>query len=220
MSLGSRIRHVRKANKLTQGRLAALLGVTSQAVSQWERDETTPTFDNLAALSAHLGPNIDWLLGKEGPEAESPPNRWFVGERSGMAPLVSSVTAGRWSDVYASHQVTEDTKLFEPHAPPRGSIFALVIDGESMEPDFQSGDVIIVDTGVQPMPGDFVVAKLEGTEEATFKKYRQRGTDEKGSPVIELAPLNPDYPTLTLNSKNPGRIVGTMVEHRRFRRRG
>ncbi len=37
-------------------------------------------------------------------------------------------------------------------------------------------------------------------------------------PVIELVPLNEDWPTLTISTDNPGHIIGTLVEHRRYRR--
>ena len=43
--------------------------------------------------------------------------------------------------------------------------------------------------------GDYVVAK-NGAEEATFKKYRVRGQDEKGRTIFELIPLNDDYETM------------------------
>lgn len=99
-----------------------------------------------------------------------------------------------------------------------GEPFALEIESESMLPDFKEGDIIIIDSALEPRPGDFVVAKLDREEKATFKKYRPRGEDADGYPVVELAPLNPDYPTLTMNVSNPGRVVGVMIEHRRLRR--
>ena len=36
--------------------------------------------------------------------------------------------------------------------------------------------------------------------------------------VIELVPLNDDWPTLAIDAANPGRVVATMVEHRHYRR--
>lgn len=47
--------------------------------------------------------------------------------------------------------------------------FALRIEGDSMEPDFKAGDIIIVDPEVEPTPGEFVVARNGGAQ-ATFKK--------------------------------------------------
>ena len=94
---------------------------------------------------------------------------------------------------------------------------ALVIRGDSMQPEFREGDIIIVDPSVDPQPGDYVVAK-NSTEGATFKKYRPRGADAAGNRVFELVPLNDDYPTLR-SDQEPLQVVGVMVEHRKKRRR-
>ncbi len=95
--------------------------------------------------------------------------------------------------------------------------FALEIEGNSMTPDFNEGDRVIVDPAIQPRPGDFVVAK-NGREEATFKKYRARGIGADGREAFELIPLNPDYPTIS-SEHDHVRIIGVMVEHRRYRKR-
>ena len=95
--------------------------------------------------------------------------------------------------------------------------FALEIVGESMLPDFQPGDRVIIDPSVLPQPGDFVVAK-NGEEEATFKKYRPRGVNEHGQAVFELVPINPDYPSMR-SDVMPILIIGTMIEHRKYRKR-
>jgi SOS-response transcriptional repressor LexA len=94
-----------------------------------------------------------------------------------------------------------------------------VVRGDSMGREFREGDKIIVDPEVAPQPGDYVVAKVDGEGEATFKKYRPRGADAEGRPVIDLVPLNEDWPVLRIDAARPGRILGTLVEHRRYRRR-
>ena len=96
--------------------------------------------------------------------------------------------------------------------------FALRIKGDSMLPEFREGDTVIIDPAVAPRPGDYVVAK-NGESEATFKKYRPRGVNELGQQVFELVPLNDDYPTLTVDATNPGRLVAPVIEHRRKLRR-
>lgn len=95
--------------------------------------------------------------------------------------------------------------------------FALVLDGESMMPEFNSGDKVIIDPDIKPRPGDFVAFKCNG-DGSTFKKYRPRGFDDFGNEIFELVPLNPDYPTLR-SDQIECEIIGTMVEHRRYRRR-
>ncbi len=95
--------------------------------------------------------------------------------------------------------------------------FALKIVGDSMEPDFKAGDVIIVDPEIEPAPGEFVVAK-NGEHEATFKKYRPTTLAEDGRQHFELIPLNDDYPVMRSIDRHI-QIIGTMVEHRIYRRK-
>jgi SOS-response transcriptional repressor LexA len=95
--------------------------------------------------------------------------------------------------------------------------FCLVIAENGMREEFLPGDWVVIDPEVIPNPGDFVVAALAQQKEVLFRKYRPRGHDANGQPIIELAPLNDDYPTFTLDSIHPGRVVGTMVEHRKYR---
>jgi transcriptional regulator with XRE-family HTH domain len=53
----------RRADKgLLQKDLASLLGVTPQAVSEWERSKNTPMHDTLPALAAALDCLIDDLF--------------------------------------------------------------------------------------------------------------------------------------------------------------
>lgn len=142
-------------------------------------------------------------------------------------PVVDYVQAGTWGDVsdpYARGQGSESIGVDAELARSISQVsFALVIDGESMydpkSPDcFAPGDIVIIDPLLQPRPGEFVVAKLDGQEKATFKKYRERGNDPDGSPRFDLVPLNDGYQTIEVNASNPGRIIGVMVEHRRRRR--
>lgn len=67
MSLGSRLKTARKKAKLTQSEVGRHFSISSQAVSQWERDEVTPEFDKLGQLCRILKIPADWLLAGDGP---------------------------------------------------------------------------------------------------------------------------------------------------------
>jgi transcriptional regulator with XRE-family HTH domain len=64
-TLGKRISAHRKRLGLTQDQLAEKLGVTAQAVSKWENDQSCPDISMLPRLSEIFGTSIDALLGKE-----------------------------------------------------------------------------------------------------------------------------------------------------------
>ncbi len=62
IATADRLVQLRKANGLSQESLAALLGVSRQAVSKWERAEASPDTDNLIALAGIYNMTLDQLL--------------------------------------------------------------------------------------------------------------------------------------------------------------
>lgn len=67
-TLGKRISFHRKRLGLTQDALAEKMGVTAQAVSKWENDQSCPDITILPKLSQVFGITTDALLGIESPE--------------------------------------------------------------------------------------------------------------------------------------------------------
>ena len=61
--IGQRIAKLRKNLGLTQAELADKLGVSHQAVSQWERSETLPDILTLPRIADVFGESISYLLG-------------------------------------------------------------------------------------------------------------------------------------------------------------
>ena len=62
MTIGKRIALLRKEKGLTQEELATHMGVTPQAVSKWENDQTCPDISALPRLARLLGVSVDKLL--------------------------------------------------------------------------------------------------------------------------------------------------------------
>lgn len=62
LAMAQRLVDRRKAAGLSQEALAAQLGASRQAVSKWERSESSPDTDNLIALAALYGVSLDELL--------------------------------------------------------------------------------------------------------------------------------------------------------------
>lgn len=62
-TLGKRIAENRKHLKMTQDQLAEQLGVTAQAVSKWENDQSCPDITILPKLAEIFGCSTDALLG-------------------------------------------------------------------------------------------------------------------------------------------------------------
>lgn len=68
MTLGQSIYYYRKRSGLSQEELAERTGVSRQAVSRWELDETTPEVGKLKALAQEFSITVDQLLSGEIPE--------------------------------------------------------------------------------------------------------------------------------------------------------
>ncbi|MUG28242.1 LexA family protein [Aeromonas salmonicida] len=227
MQINDRISARRRALSLSQVALAKKIGVTGVAVGKWESGLNQPKGRYLNDLAAALGVTVDWLLtgdgearGQSAPEAMPGYHNVepAVIPQGTRVPVLSYVQAGHW------HEMCEQATAFDGNVEfvtagvdvgPCG--FGLWLRGQSMEPFFKEGDLIIVDPDEAPQPGDFVVAK-NGSEEATFKKYRPRGIDESGQEVFELVPLNDDFPTMHSDRQHI-QIIGVMVEHRSYRKR-
>ena len=62
MTIGKRIALLRKEKGLKQEELAEMLGVSGQAVSKWENDQTCPDISLLPQLASILGVTVDELL--------------------------------------------------------------------------------------------------------------------------------------------------------------
>ena len=64
-TIGERIKHHRKRLGMTQEQLAERMGVTPQAVSKWETNQSCPDISALPQLAELFGISVDELLGKE-----------------------------------------------------------------------------------------------------------------------------------------------------------
>jgi len=66
MTIGERIKEVRKNSNLTQEALSEKLGVSFQAVSSWERDEFVPDTWNLIELAKALDVSVSSIIEDRG----------------------------------------------------------------------------------------------------------------------------------------------------------
>lgn len=227
-TINDRISERRQALKISKNELARRVGITHASVNKWESGLNQPKGRYLNDLAAALGVSVDWLLtGKEEGTtgvAESP----FPGYRNvepavipqgGRVPILSYVQAGNWREMCEQATAFDGSLEYVAAGVSVGSCaFGLWVRGNSMEPDFKEGDLLIVDPDEAPKAGDFVIAK-NGSEEATFKKYRSRGEYDDGRPRFELVPLNDDHETLSTDQTHIA-IIGVVVEHRRILKRG
>lgn len=206
MSFGKWLREARKRAGKTQDEIAALFGISRASVAQWESDETMPEADKLARIADELGVSLNVLMtGRpfQGVEAE------VAGYAKAMplpraVPLVSWVQAGRREPVADPYASGEGEKYVYTTQRVGENAYALRIRGDSMEPRFQDGDIVIIDPALSAASGKFVVVRFEQAQEATFKQL-----------VIDadrqyLKPLNARYPIIPIDEQAV--FCGTWVQ--------
>ena len=182
----------------TQLQLAKAIGVSTSAVSAWITGVRFPHDDTINDIAKHLGISAEDLLGF-GPERHS-------------VPVLGRVHAG---DPTLAVQETLDYIEIPDSMAAQGEYFALYVQGDSMAPDFQEGDTVIVRRQPTLETGDIGVFSIggDGGEDATIKEYKC------GERNIFLIPHNEAYPILMYSFKEvdllPILTLGKVVELRR-----
>ena len=123
----------------------------------------------------------------------------------GTVPLISWVSAGYFCEVIDNFHPGDAEEWINTTVTVSQNAYALRVRGDSMEPDFPEGSIIIVDPHREPQPGNYVIAKNGG--EATFKQLTKDGADRY------LKPLNPQYPIKLID--NDIMICGVVVSMER-----
>lgn len=220
MSLSDDIKKARKSAGKTQQDVADHLGVSVQAVSQWENGRTLPGSAKLVQLAQFIGLQLQDKI-----DLKSVLFDTRDATRMALAPLVKWTDHKDWSQYDFDIFADENTKglypeeVFGVHWKPKGDIYALKVGHHLIRPEFDSNDVIIIDTGRSPERGDFVVVKAEKSVSARLGIYEPMGFDEHRAPIFAIKNLvEGSGPLLIINSENPGFVLGVVREKRRFYR--
>lgn len=65
MTLGQKLKEIRKRFGLSQEQLAEIINVSRQSITKWESDNGLPDVSNLQELSKVFGVTVDYLLNGE-----------------------------------------------------------------------------------------------------------------------------------------------------------
>lgn len=88
--------------------------------------------------------------------------------------------------------------------------FALICEGNSMEPGLHDGDRVIIEPTPDVEDGEIAAVLVDGDTKATLKRIKHVGD------TIELIPDNDDYDTIILDKDHPGRILGKKIQMIRY----
>lgn len=191
-----RLKVLRKENKMSQQKLADLLGLGQSTIAMWEKGKNSPEYESLIKIANIFNVSIDYLAGQK------------TAKLPCRIPVLGYVRAGAPTEALEEVMDYEDITLSESEA---GNYFALRIKGDSMAPRMMEGDTVIVRKQSDCSSGDICVA-LVGSGDATVKKIIKKDTG------IILMPLNTCYDPLVFTLKEietfPVTIIGKVTELR------
>lgn len=212
MSLGKKIVALRKERGWNQRELAKRAGFDNQSrLSNYERDFRKPDIEDLGKIAKALGVSVDFFLrGNKSPsQAEIPAHTLSVRNVEPAPAMRRTIPVVRWEDAEgwrarspearasAALALEETDNEMSQHA------FALKVRGDSMEPVFPDGSIVIADPERAANHNDYVIAKIGNTA----PMLKQLVID---GPQRYLKPLNPRYPLVTVEGDL--QIIATVIE--------
>jgi len=213
---GARIKAFRLAKGLRRAQAAQKAGISYDYFAKIENGHRSPNLSVLGRVLEAVGTTIEDFFGESvnlAPPEHGPPfpvEAWELlrlGEAHSI-PVLGWTQAGAWSQAISDIPEEAHDTVYSDAVP--DGCFALVVEGDSMAPEFSPGDIVIIDPKRSPEPGDFVVACTESESEATFKQFLLI----KGQPVLHA--LNPAYPDIEIDSSFDRVIAGVVIETKRI----
>lgn len=212
MEISDRIRQKMTEHNLKAVNITKATGASKATVSQWLNGVNSPGGKFIVPLTRILNCDSNWLftgIGSHSLEArESNLSIAPIQNNIRKLPVISHVQAGEWTESIDYRTLGDEIEWEDAPLSVSESSFWLKVVGDSMTAatgvSVPEGHLILVDPCIQAENGDLVVAKLEGTDEVTFKKL----FIDAGQKYLK--PLNPNYRPLEINGHC--RIVGVVKE--------
>ena len=189
------LKKLREGKGISQAKLAKELGLSASTIGMYESGMREPKdYETLELIADYFNVNMDLLVKGE--------------KRPTLIPIYGEVRAGGpdtiFEELLGYEEITEEMNK-------RGEHFALRVKGNSMEPRFCEGDIVIVRKQEDVDNGETAIVVING-DESTIKKV------QKFDGGVNLIPLNPSYSVLTFTNeqvlKLPVTVLGKVVELR------
>lgn len=200
-TIGQFIREKREELGLSVRQLAERAGVSDVHVGYIEKAKRDPSFKVLSqVVSALRMPWDEFLIETGYIQPSAAPAK--TGSLT-QIPLISWAKAGDWQEVCDMFEPGDADEWIETDIKGK-CIFALRVAGDSMEPEFNEGEILVIIPDADVNPGEFVVVKSEKGE-ATLKQLKKYGN------TFVLHPLNPRYQDMEVK-KGELRVIGKVVK--------
>ena len=191
-----------KLNNISRQQISKDLKVPYTTVTSWCKGEFYPRIDKIQQLADYFSINKSNLIEYEDSNISN--------DNVIQIPLLGKIVAGYPSEMFSD--IIDYINVPIDMIKGNKELFALNTNGNSMQPMFFDGDILIFEKSNDCESGQYCAVTVNGNE-ATFKKVIKM---EKG---IMLQPLNMEYESKFFTNDEienlPVRIIGVLKESRR-----
>lgn len=216
MTLGEIIKQYRSEHNLSMDAFSEKSGISKAYISLLEKNKhpktgkpIAPSIQSIKQAAKGMSMDFDTLFNRIDGNVDISDSNVTETQRKGITIKVyGRVAAGIPLEMIED---IIDTEEIPPDLARTGEFFGLQIHGDSMEPKFSEGDVVIVRKQDDAESEDIVIATVNGTD-ATCKRLK------KYKDGIALLSTNPAYEPMYFTNEEivdkPVRIIGRVVELR------
>jgi SOS-response transcriptional repressor LexA len=208
--LSDRILYARQNAALTQKELARRVGISLTTIYNLESGKAKHS-RRIVTIAMVCGVEPAWLENGSGEMLLSTPadilNVPGVGDGSAMVelstyPITAEIPMVSWNVINTLSSWNDHEQIkslcgeFAPVTPKtKRQHYALEVPDDSMEPEFYEGEIIVVDTQLAIANNQYLIARLDGETQTTFKQLVEIEDRQY------LRPLNPRYPIISVDGK-------------------
>ena len=217
LQIGKRIAEGRAALGLSQLELSEITGFGKTRISNWETGFRTPKLEESKVLEKCLNVPAPYLLclseSKEFPNLSDKNQREFK-----SIPILNETELLQLQLPVQLEQCSADgyLPLMKAHEliAEQGS-FAFQLYDNSMAPEFNKNDIIVINPNQKIRHNDKVLVKICGTDEIVFRKYFLDNTNIN-EPIIKLVPNDSNWVTHKIENSADFLILGVLSTMQRL----
>ncbi|MFT4059681.1 MAG: LexA family transcriptional regulator [Legionella sp.] len=213
--IGNRITKARKELGITIKELAARTVELSPArISNWEQGTRSPGPLEAKLLADQLNVSASYLLcltdNPQGDLIQNPENKFR------HIPILSMKEAPHAREILGQQEpfIFEKTIVIDSFnlSIKSASLFAVVVEDTSMQPELNPSDIVIIDGQLQPNPSQYVLVHLTEKKQTVLRRY-----GEADGCLFQLFPNGELWATISIKNCDEAQIIGVVVEIRHYR---
>lgn len=203
-TFSQRMRELRKEKNITLEKLAEMLKTTKATLSRYENGKRIPNVEFVEELTKIFNVSVDYLLGRTNIRNSDILTKAglveFDKSKTVPIPIIGSVRAGT-NGILAYEEILGVENVEQDVIKDEAKYFFLRVKGDSMYPEIQEGDLVLVRQQSDVESGEIAVVIVNG-DEGIVKKVVKKDN------AIVLYSINPVYEPIIITNPDELIIVG------------